>query len=427
MTRKKLYSIFGKTSQKGFTLIELMVTMVIFVLVIAAVSNVFTGLLTQFKQQSRISETNVEKTVGLEILRQDLEAAGYGLPWTVNGGWSALANYNEATATGGTAFLDPPNRAIFNDGMPVVAPIVIGAPRAIVSSENNGFRQSDYLVIKSAIVAESNASQLWTWVFSNGTTRAWNAGNPASNLTGTDFVIALDASSTANFKTLVTTGGAFSVQFNNVGNLAPSEPGKSNIVYGIRPTNAPRMPFNRADYYIENPQDLPLRCATSDLALPNRMTGVLMKGIIANTAGGGNVAQFQPLVDCVADMQVVYGFDIDGDGTVGTYSNADGNNVNSAEGVGTVQATLNDAALLRTRLREVRVYVLAHEGQRDTTYNFIGPNAGTPNIVPVGQVWIGAANVQLGRNYDLSPIPNWQNYRWKVYILVVKPKNLGVQ
>jgi hypothetical protein len=30
----------------------------------------------------------------------------------------------------------------------------------------------------------------------------------------------------------------------------------------------------------------------------------------------------------------------------------------------------------------------------------------------------------LGRDFDLSTIPEWRNYRWKVYTLVVKPKNL---
>ena len=62
--------------EAGFTLIELLITMVVFVLVIAAGSQIFTGLLTQFKQQSKIAETNIEGTVGLEILKQDIGHAG---------------------------------------------------------------------------------------------------------------------------------------------------------------------------------------------------------------------------------------------------------------------------------------------------------------------------------------------------------------
>ena len=71
--------------EEGFTLVELMITMVVFVLVIAAASQVFTSLLTQFKQQNKMAETHIEGAVGLGILRHDLEHAGYGLPWNMNG------------------------------------------------------------------------------------------------------------------------------------------------------------------------------------------------------------------------------------------------------------------------------------------------------------------------------------------------------
>ena len=54
------------TNHAGFTLVELLITMVVFVFVIAAASGVFTGLLTQFKQQSKIAETKIEGIVGLE-------------------------------------------------------------------------------------------------------------------------------------------------------------------------------------------------------------------------------------------------------------------------------------------------------------------------------------------------------------------------
>jgi len=54
--------------EDGFTLVELMITMVVFVFFIAAASNVFTGLRTQFKQQIKLAETNIEGIGGLEIL-----------------------------------------------------------------------------------------------------------------------------------------------------------------------------------------------------------------------------------------------------------------------------------------------------------------------------------------------------------------------
>ncbi len=105
--------------EDGFTLIELMITMITFVIVIASVSSIFLGLLNQFKQQSKIAETSLEGLTGLEILRQDLEQAGYGLPRNVTGIadadgdgnlWDELPNYLEATGAA-AAYNDAPQNA----------------------------------------------------------------------------------------------------------------------------------------------------------------------------------------------------------------------------------------------------------------------------------------------------------------------------
>ena len=67
----------------GFTLIELLVVVAILGLVLAGISDLFISLLGQYKQQGKISESNIEGIIGLELLRQDLERAGYGLPWAL--------------------------------------------------------------------------------------------------------------------------------------------------------------------------------------------------------------------------------------------------------------------------------------------------------------------------------------------------------
>ena len=79
--------------EDGFTFVELIITMAVFLLVMAAASGVFSGLLTQFKQQGRLAESNIEGVVGLEILRKDIDGAGYGLPWN---GVTGIINYTEA-------------------------------------------------------------------------------------------------------------------------------------------------------------------------------------------------------------------------------------------------------------------------------------------------------------------------------------------
>jgi len=83
------------------------------------------------------------------------------------------------------------------------------------------------------------------------------------------------------------------------------------------------------------------------------------------------------------------------------------------------------AAEIREHLKEVRVYILAHEGQRDAGYNFSGFSTDPIVLGACGATCVMVGEVGLGGEaYDLSLIPDYQDYRWKVYTVVVKPANL---
>lgn len=393
--------------QEGFTLVELMVTMVIFVIVIVTASGIFTGLLTQFKQQSKIAETNTEGIVGLELLRQDIENAGYGLPW------SGLNAYTESAA-------NPFNT---ND-----APA--NAPRAVTGANNIAgifVGGTDYLVIKSLNVLRTdptvNSSEKWTRIFQSAAydslnPRVWNkldgTQDDTQTFSATDRVIVLQGTTGKVERALITSGASFHTTYSSIKSdpWQPQETDELRIVYGINGAAdpIPVRPFNRADYFVQTPAVMPGRCAVG--------TGILYKAMM-NHDGGGSYSLL-PLLDCVADMQVIYRLDMDDDekgdvGTVSDVSSANGGAATSSEGatIATVQATLNDAALLRQRLREVRVYILAHEGQRDPNYRYPNPT------VTVGEFGLGRVY-----NFAAGGIGNWQEYRWKVYTLVVKPRNL---
>jgi prepilin-type N-terminal cleavage/methylation domain-containing protein len=94
----------------GFTLMELIIVMAILGLVLAATSDTFVGLLRQYKQQGKIAETNIEGIIGLELMRQDVETAGFGLPWVIPTG----VTYNEA-AVGYNDSPSSPPKAILSD------------------------------------------------------------------------------------------------------------------------------------------------------------------------------------------------------------------------------------------------------------------------------------------------------------------------
>ena len=396
--------------EEGFTLVELMVTMVIFVLAIAAASTVFTSLLTQFKQQSKIAETNVEGIVGLAMLKQDIESAGYGLFWNPN---PLPINYSELNADPFT-LNDAPDKP----------------PRAVASADNAVFSGSDYLVIKSMNVARNDASEKWTMVQDPNTVpyaplSASNPGNPrvwtpaTENLNAKDRVIVFAGATKNVERALVTSVGAFYTTYDNItepNTWGPQDSNETRLVYGINSNTAsvPVRPFNRADYFISRPANISKRCA------PN--TGILYKATM-NQDAAGSFTQL-PLLDCVADMQVIYGLDMSTnlDQGMGTYTNADGTVITNFNGqvttIASVKATLADAAELRNRLQEVRVYILAHEGQMDRNYQY-------PNLTltyPVAPDLAAGA----GRTYNLAASigSDYPFYRWKLYTLVAKPMNL---
>jgi prepilin-type N-terminal cleavage/methylation domain-containing protein len=81
--------------ERGFSLIELLMVIIIFGIVLAGVSDLFVGMLRGYRQQSKIAESNIEGIIGLELLRRDINSAGYGLPWM----FSTAVTYQATNAT----------------------------------------------------------------------------------------------------------------------------------------------------------------------------------------------------------------------------------------------------------------------------------------------------------------------------------------
>ena len=174
------------------------------------------------------------------------------------------------------------------------------------------------------------------------------------------------------------------------------------MVYGVDPGSSNlRMPFNRADYFISTVDELgnnivPNRCA------PN--TGVLVKATVNHSNGNFTVL---PLLDCVADMQVIYGLDTNVDG--------DFDPAHDAADIYSEDLTALTAQTIHEQVRQVRVYILAHEGQKDTTFTY-----------PASTVDVDG-DVGLGRTFNLATsigAPEYQQYRWKLFKVIVTPNNL---
>ncbi len=406
-----------RKNQGGFTLIELIVVMAVFIIVIMITADSFNTILSQASKIYRSEESNIEGVVGLEMLRHDLQQGGYGLftetsPVSYSEAVAAPANgYNETAGT------NPPRAFVGGNNLATAAESSSGATYNILAG-------TDYLAIKGTSVARSKPSQKWTHLLyvagTGGVPNSWPSD--AENLVSNDRVVMLRRQITplTNTLSLVPDGSDFYFAFSQVGFERYSTNTSQYIIYGIDKTGiTPRMPFNRTDYFVARPAaSVPPLCAQG--------AGVLYKTVV-NQADGK--LTYYPILDCVADMQVVYGWDLmDGltpgqDGTVDTWTTPDGTSFSCSGAACTLQDpddasklyaqnAVTKPATIRNALKIVKVYILAQNGRRDPGYT-------SPSPILVGN----ADESSLTRNYDIAAA-GWSNYRWKLYRVVVRPKNL---
>lgn len=407
----------GKTlcqEESGFSLVELIIYMALLGILMTMVFSTFTPVMRTSSRQWRMAETKIETGLGLDFLRSDLEHAGFGLPWEFPVG-VVLSNYSEnvdppAPATGAmiaalAAMRDTPN-----------------VPRALISEDGSilSLNGSDYLAIKALNVAPDVASQKWGLLGRNALHAASVQSLSTETFVATDNVIVIRPDlGTGESRQLVLNGTNYFAPPTPAG-LTPFAPpetpndpsGERYLVYGLVNTINPIMPFNRTDYFI-NAVGVSAHCAPG--------TGTLVKATL-NQADG--IFSTFPIVDCVADFQVVYYLDTDGDGGWDTRANASG-------------LTGLTAQQIRSQVKAIRCYVLTHEGGVDQTYTLTNPNKNVGeidplvvNALPTQDPDSTAPGVLLaGRAFNVSTMlpgigATWVNYRWKVNSLAVTPRNL---
>lgn len=402
---KRMHYLSGT---QGFTLVELIVTMAVFITVLIISASAFNTIITNASKFSKSEESNIEGMIGLEVMRHDLEQMGFGLPWSFGGNLT----YDESEQS----------NSIMND-----APD--GVPRPFVGYYNYS---SAVIGVKASTVGTKKAAQRWTYIpFQNysGATRESRPVDLGSNTPKTnDKVIALLTSFKNNTTaSLRLRGGAFSFPFKTTKDdidveYLPQADQDTHFVYSLAGEGDPplRMPFNRADFFVSSSAGtVPSFCA------PN--TKVLYKATVNNNLNNGEYT-YIPLLDCVASMQIVLGWSSNagtesiqdsvstysslpllGSGNVETVSAGSATPIDSSE----LMTWFTDAKRIREQLKLVKVYVLAQEGKRDPGYTY------PSSKILVGSIGEGS----LTRTYMLSD--EQRHYRWKLYRIIVKPKNLA--
>jgi prepilin-type N-terminal cleavage/methylation domain-containing protein len=383
----------------GYTLVELVVVILIFAIVMSLISLSFNRIMSSSGQVMKSTETDIGGLIGLELLRIDLELAGFGLPWSLGS-----AKYDGEAVTEHLIDNNPETNATkFNDSSDN------GPPRAFVMNNDLGFRQSDYLVLKGSALGSSTSSRGWSYL---NYTPAGVVLKPSKSEVelvpgNKDRVIIVNSGvrDGVAMRELVTEGSDFAVTLNDPPPPVPAayQPGSaqdSYLVYGISPARKAgdpedkiTFPFNRADYYIGPSDSLSSTCAPG--------TGALFRGHVSQKG----YLKAYPILDCVADFQVIFLLNTSNDGSlvptndIGSYS----------------------AAQLRALIKEVRVYILAQQGAKDAGYRF--PVTDPNQVIVLGDQATGRSwkQAELEANFG----SDWLHYHWKVLTIVVQPKNLN--
>ncbi len=130
--------------QRGMTLVELLVSLAVVLVVIGAATTAYLKLLRTYRTQGRLAESYMANLTGLELLRYDIEMAGFGLPASLAAG----ATYTEAVRDGSRNLLR-------SDQLSTIRGTRQWAPRIRRNLNNAGANGSDVLAIKSSAAKPS--------------------------------------------------------------------------------------------------------------------------------------------------------------------------------------------------------------------------------------------------------------------------------
>lgn len=428
-------------NNRGFTLIEILITMGMVIAVLVITGSAFNAILKTTGGLVSSEGSNIEGVVGLEMFRHDIQQCGLGLPhvFSLTG---AAPQYAEAVVA-------PANK--LNDGQGTAAAPGDGkVPRAIASwndltgasdaisepgvtySVLNG---TDYLAIKSASIGTNTAARKWTYLTSADGVKIW-PDTEDRLVDSEDQVIVVNRIYSTDGRVTNTLvyddavpdnyGPTYKAILSDWAEVyKPKTTLDTYYVYGITRNNADPttplplvMPFNRADYFVARPSDsqrIPTSCANN--------TGILYKATVNHGATSDTKTgklTYMPLVDCVADMQVVFGWDFTGNGVIEESSSYEGDvakifTSGSTITPSSIKTVMETPADIRSKLKWIKVYVMAQEGRRDSGFTNTAP-------INVGDT----TNTGLTKAYTVADLmaKGWLNYRWKVYRIVINPNSL---
>ncbi len=377
-----------KIKKQGFSLVELLIVIAIFAIIIGIPYKMFIKELKTTMQEVGVSKTSMQNIPSLEIIRKDIETAGYGLfRYDNHKNDNITFSYREAKSN--TPSLYSFDIDTFND-----APN--NCPRAIVGKKDTSKNNFSYLVLKATAFGQSKVANQWSYAYYDNTTdtikiNVWSSNNTANynNLQKDSKVVVLKVIDKNNMKLITNDTGKFYFVVNKTPTSTDNEiqdcledcsikKKATYVIYGLATKNAnPRAPFNRIDYFLDDSQSKPSECAEG--------THILYRGIMDKN---GNIQKSQPILNCVADFQVKF--------IMKKYGGID-------------DLTNYSSKVIREQLKEVKISILMQNGVKDNNYSYDNDS------VKVGD--------RIFKFTDMG-IPDYKHYRWSVVEISATPKNL---
>ncbi|GEM_PF-600511 len=346
--------------KKGFTLVELLVTTLIVGITLTVAYVAYTNIIKGTGKQTKLLETQIETEVGIELIRLDIEHAGYGI------------GEDQDVSVVEVNFKSPPD--IPNDPL---------------------YPEKLELSLRSVMNNTNQSTVGWALVDCSGGFLQI-AGDSISANTAVVYLGAGNRMFVANGNFGVCPGAGFYV-------AVPYDPAVSS---GCG-TNPGDQYCNVISYRLSSSQNL-------DTCHPN--TRNLLRRVGEGTGF--------PLLNCVADWVVTFDIDRNGDGSIDVYD-GEFNSATTSNDLDLNDDGIVTADEIRSGLKKVNVYILLQEGRFDPKFRFLntvacvtsasGMNVASGNCVRVDT---GAGTLDLGLPVD------FENYRWKVIKLFVKPLNL---
>ncbi len=314
--------------RKGFSLIELLVTLVIVSILMLAVYYTYTSVVAKTKTSFESIELNIEKSIGLELLRLDLEHVGYGVAADAD---AKIIEWNEGSG--------PEDRS---------------------------------LTIRS--VLNNTDSETIGWQLCSG-------GTPLLSLSTSSIVyVDITAETYAGLGAACPSASGIYVGFPYDGSATECEYSGTNVCSTI--------------IYELSDSNLPSHCHPDTYNLLRKVNG-----------GSGS-----PILSCVADFKVRFDLDEDGDGYVDCSGGTDICWVADLSSLGSTVADYN--ANVRSKLRNIHVYILAQESGKGRGIRYVG--SGTFSV-----------DETLTSNVVGLELPaDHENFSWKIYKLTVNPTGM---